>query len=445
LLLIVDLICDWARRTYRRNVQKCLAQDTSLLRQLSPALTEQSSQALGSGAARGGSVESRLESNSRPQSSYGVGATNADIPMLDTSGGAEIVASIGTDLASILEKADPLLTGHEIGVVSGDLDHWTNTVAVRNIDVILFQFCHISLPHQLPALGQCLRTLLPHLTVFEAAENIHNLFVTEGISLSTISLAEIESWWTKSGSAANSEQEVVLKMLVRMHTFVRKEDWRITRALICISCTQEAADCLSEVSQRPRMSSIGRERWIAHRCSSISNAVSCVKWPPRFFAACAAIGAGSLSLTCSSQDQDSDHLTWILSHHSHLFESVQHNDVQVGGNFVHRRRYALQRSKPGAVVPLVGWQRPMDTAYLAGKRVIMLLKSDWFPSKAQDFCLLLMQPLDNADRASLVAIVEDAILSPMTEWTVPSELEESKQEELSDFCEYWVTVLKEEA
>lgn len=261
--------------------------------------------------------------------------------MLDASGGAEIVASIGTGLASILEGADPLLAGHEIGVVSEDLDHWTNTVAVRNIDVILFQFCHISLPHQLPALGQCLRTLLPHLTVFEAAENIHNLFVTEGISLSTISLAEIESWWTKSGSAANSEQEVVLKMLVRMHTFVRKEDWRITRALICISCTQEAADCLSEVSQRPRTSSIGRERWIAHRCSSISNAVSCAKWPPRFFAACAAIEARSLSLTCPSQDQDSDHLTWIPSHHSHLFESAQQNVVQVGGNFVHRRSYAL--------------------------------------------------------------------------------------------------------
>lgn len=97
------------------------------------------------------------------------------------------------------------------------------------------------------------------------------------------------------------------------------------------------------------------------------------------------------------------------------------------------------------MVPVVGWQRSMNTGYLAGKSMIMLLKSDWFPSKAQDLCLLLMQPLDNPDRASLVALVENAILSPMTEWTVPSELEESKQEELSDFCEYWVTVLKEEA
>jgi hypothetical protein len=436
--LIVDLICDWARQTYRRDVQKCLAQDTSLLRQLSPALTEQSSQALGSGAARGGSIESRLESNSRPQSSYGAVVANADIPMLDASGGAELRAGIGTGSGSILDEAMPLLTSHEI-VVSEDLDHWTPAVAVRNIDVVLFQFCHVSLPQQLPALIQCLRTLLPHLTIFEAAGNIQNLLETEGIFLSTISFAEIESRWIKSGSVTHSKQECVLKMLVRMHTFVRKEDWRITRALICISCTQEAADCLSEISQRPRTSSAGRERWIAHHSSSISSAIWCAKWPPRFFAACTAIEAGSLSLTCLSQYQESDHLTWIPSHQSHLFERMQQNFDQLGG------RYALQRGKPGAMVPSVGWPRSMGTGYLAGKSVIMLLKSDLSPAQAQDYCLLLMQPLDYLDSSSLVRFVEDAMLSPVSEWTFPSELEESKQEELTDFCEYWLTVLKEEA
>jgi hypothetical protein len=416
------------------------------LRQLSPTLTELSSQALDLGAARGGSVESRLEIHSRPQSSHGISATNEDLLMLDVSGDAEtgLEAGFGNPSAPILDEANSLLTGYEISVVRDDPDHWTNRVAVRNIDVVLFQFCHISLPHQLPALRHCLGILLPHLTSSQAAENVHSLFVKEGLFLSTISLKEIESMWTNGPViSSNNEQEFVLRVLVRVHTFIRKVDWRIKRALICISCTQEAADCLSEVSQRPRVLPIGQERWIAQRSSSIDSAILSAKWPLRCFAASSAIDGVSLSLRCSSRNLNADCLVWFPAEQSILFESVEG-----GGEFAHcrRSRCVLQRGNPESVSSTT-CQHSMETRHLMGKSVIGLTRSHRSPSEAQNFCLLLLRPLEYPYTASLVALLKHVSWSALTErqWTACSELEKSKLDDLHACCKYWVAEPKEEA
>jgi hypothetical protein len=351
--------------------------------------------------------------------------------------GMGLEAGSGTASAPMLEEANSLLTGHEISGNSDDPSHWTNEVAVRSTDVVMFQFSHISLPHQLPALRECLGILLPNLTSSQAAENVHSLFEEEGFFISTSFLKEIESLWTNCPlMSSNNEQEVVLKVLIRMHTCFRKVDWRITRSLICVTCTQEAADSLSEVSRRPQTLPIGKERWIAQVSFFVRWRVLLAKWPTRIFAARTAIDAGSFWLKCSSYKTHDDG-SWRPSKYSLLFESVQG-----GGNFAHCRRSSqvLQSNKPGSFSPI-----ELQTHHLVGKSVIMLLKSDQFPSEAQDCCLLLLRPLEYPYKASLVALIKRARLLPITEWTLPSDLAKSKQEYLGEFCDYLVGVLEEEA
>jgi hypothetical protein len=366
----------------------------------------------------------------------------------DAFGDAEMGLEAGSRTASatMLEEANSLLTGHEISGNSNDPSHWTNKVAVRSADVVMFQFCHISLPHQLPALRECLGILLPNLTSSQAAENVHSLFGEEGFFISTSSLKEIESLWTKCPlMSSNNEQEVVLLVLVRVHTCFRKVDWRITRSLICVTCTQETADSLSEISRRPRMLPIGETSWIAaiaQPSTFLCNQVSLAKWPTRFFATFSAIEAVSLALKCvlswaTYGLPKGGFPLWCKAKYSLLFESVQG-----GGNFAQCRRSSqvLQSNKPGSFSPI-----ELQTHHLVRESVIMLLKSDQFPSEAQDCCLLLLGPLKYPYKASLVAWIKWARLFPVTEWTLPSDLAKSKQQYLGEFCNYLVGVLEEEA
>ena len=386
------------------------------------------------------------------------------------------MTGIETSLASVPEEADPSLTCEETGIDSVGRDHWKHTVAVRSIDVVFFEFCHISLPHQPPALGQCLQALLPQLTVHEAAEYVHDLFVTEGIYLSPTSLAKFRSWWTNAaGPMPNNgeqEQEPALKTLVRMDTFVRNEDWRVARALLCISCTREAADQLSELSRRPRPSPVATangERWthVARNCTCISDAIAYAKWPPRIFAACTAIDAASFSLAQDRGGGGSSHhhLAWTPSRRSIHFEAVrQAPDLASAGrgggrnHAVRGERRSLQRGEPGAICPVAGWRSSSSarTGHMGGKRAVILLKSDWFPSRAaQKFCFLLVQPPlpeerpdgdgdGDGDGNGFAALVEGAVWGPVAGWTIPSAAGETREEELREFCEYWVLKLRGE-
>ena len=269
LLLIVDLICEWARDVFRFDISCCLAGGRDNLRRdnlrhASPAPTyasrfsTQEPQHEGTtnnsthGAARSSPLletdiddvdftdTASMTSLTLEESMMEVDGMMNDYPEVDQD---ESIESYG-DVVS-----HPLL---KWATISPTDIPWSGCATIRHSNMCLFAFSHLSLPTDLESLVACLRQASssevgsPRTIAMSLLVSLTDQSLVKNTTMDHI--LQLKGDWLRKSEATLDGSEYPLRALFVFRTYIRTSDWQIVRELRCISCTAQTVQNLAKIA-----------------------------------------------------------------------------------------------------------------------------------------------------------------------------------------------------
>lgn len=274
LLLIVDLICEWARDDFRFEISCCLAGGKDNLRRDnlrrdnlrdgSPAATyrsrfstqEPQQEGTTNSLTHGGVCFSPIPESEMDFFDFGETASMTSLTLEDSM----------MEVDGMMESHPALLRDERIELYEDFVSHpllkwarisptdvaWTAHATIRHSNMCLFAFSHLSLPQDPESLVECLRQA-SSLGVGSARTIAMSLVV----SLTDPSLVrnttmerilQLKNDWLREGESASNVSEFPVSALFVFRTHIRTSDWQLVRELWCISCTAQTLHTLAKVA-----------------------------------------------------------------------------------------------------------------------------------------------------------------------------------------------------
>ncbi|OKL64176.1 hypothetical protein UA08_00535 [Talaromyces atroroseus] len=277
LLFLVDMICDWARDIYRKEIMRCFAAAVSDSRGITPADSlisynpfsgEETSPNQSDGYFSAGDSDSatfRVEddSNENPIRSVSpndsavnqnediVTHSDSDSPTEVTSNPSTTtdtgVISLDTLTVSDVEMVD---SDHEDVSEETSAETWTQHAVIKHANNVIFLFQTLSLPEAHGDLITLLTSPSTTSDVAQAAGKLVMLFCGQTQVLTRRStIRRLGAWWT----GANDTQEPYNSDLdddsviahFSFESYFRRHDWELVRKLTCIMASSTAIENLA--------------------------------------------------------------------------------------------------------------------------------------------------------------------------------------------------------
>ena len=264
LLLIVDLICEWARDVFRFEISSCLAGGRDNLRHASPAATY---------ASRFSTQEPQYEGTTNTSMHGGVRSSPIPETDIDTVDFAETASITSLTLEDSMMAVDGIMEDHPAAAQDESIESygdivshpllkwakisptdapWTAHATIRHSNMCLFAFSHLSLPKDLESLVACLRqasSLGVGSTRKIAMSLVMSLTDHSLVRNTTMDrIHQLKKDWLREGGSASNGSEYPLRALFVFRTYIRTSDWQVVRELRCISCTAQTIYNLAKIA-----------------------------------------------------------------------------------------------------------------------------------------------------------------------------------------------------
>jgi hypothetical protein len=269
LLLIIDLICEWARDVFRFEISCCLAGGIQNLREnnlrsASPTPTYGS---------RFSSHEPQLERTTNSSVHGGVRSSPIPETNMDTVDFAETASVASLTLQNSMMELDrptedyyPTVAQDESTETYSDtVSHphltwaklsadapWAARAAIRHSNTCLFVFSHLSLPEDLDSLSSCLQQASSvgiGSTRAIAKSLVVSLTDHALVKNTTIDwILQLKNYWLWETVYASIGSKNLLRALFAFRSYIRTSDWQVVRELWCISCTAQTLHNLATIA-----------------------------------------------------------------------------------------------------------------------------------------------------------------------------------------------------
>ncbi|KAL2007738.1 hypothetical protein VTN00DRAFT_7720 [Thermoascus crustaceus] len=232
IFLIVDMICDWARDIYRKQVLRCLASLNPVPRDFTPAESCISFDPLSDDDPLEYEDEGSLANSDSPTASthsdishspifvdepveheddeFWIGSDSDATPATDSNFATPDVECISLDspTASDVDMAD---AGHHSESQIPETEHWSRHAVIRHANDVLFVFQLLSLPDSQDRLTAVLRSISFSRDPAQTARKLLALLEgTNHVSIYRSEIREVEAWWTEThnGQEPQSDDEM---------------------------------------------------------------------------------------------------------------------------------------------------------------------------------------------------------------------------------------------
>lgn len=275
LLLIVDMICDWARNIYRKEIMKCFAFAMSHSRGLTPAdslisynpISEEEASANQSNdyslSEDNDYIVSRVEDNQDRDSTGtaspdGLGGSEDDDMAISDPITEDIltpsttpdngIVSPGPLAVSDVEMVEP---GPEDGSEITISDVWTQHAVIRHANNIIYSFQTLSLPEKEDDLIKLLTSSSTTSDIAQTAGNFVKLFWGRNkILMQKKTIPHLEAWWTggRIFSSRKPDENDIVVTHFSFEAYFRRDDWELVRKLTCIMASSTTIQKLELIS-----------------------------------------------------------------------------------------------------------------------------------------------------------------------------------------------------
>lgn len=269
LLLIVDLICEWARDIFRFEISICLAGGKENLRKdnlrhTSPAATY---------ASRFSTQEPQYEGTTNTSVHGGVYSPQILETDIDTVDIVETASITSLTLEDSMLEVDEIMESHPAAAKGESIESygdvvshpllrwaiispidvpWTVHATIRHSNMCLFAFSHLSLPKDLESLVAYLRqasSLGLGSTRTIAMSLVASLTDHLMVRNTTVDrILQLKNDWLRESESAFNDSNCLLRALFVFRTYIRTSDWQIVRELWCISCTTQTVHNLAKIA-----------------------------------------------------------------------------------------------------------------------------------------------------------------------------------------------------
>uniref|UniRef100_A0A093V301 Uncharacterized protein n=1 Tax=Talaromyces marneffei PM1 TaxID=1077442 RepID=A0A093V301_TALMA len=281
LLLIIDMICDWARDIYRKDIMKCFASAVSDSRGFTPAdshisYNTDSGEESPANQSNGGfstgdsdSTTSQVENEhirtpidpaSASHSDEDEDETSVTLGDLDPS--SEVastsnttsdanIASFDTPMVPDVEMVD---LGRENVSATTPTEAATQHAVIKYANDVVFSFNTLALPEAQSDLMRLLTSSSTTSDIAQTAGRLVMLFCGRNQILTRRStIRYLESWWIGSNSAREQYNSDLDDDIVMAHfsfeSYFRQQDWELVRKLTCIMASSNTIETLARISK----------------------------------------------------------------------------------------------------------------------------------------------------------------------------------------------------
>lgn len=276
LLLIIDLICEWARDVFRFEISCCLAGGRqnlrgNNLRSASPAPTYESRfsscgpqfERLTNNSLHGGVRSSPIPETPSP-------ILDTDIDTVDFAETASVASltlqNSKMELDESMEDYPTAAQDESTETCSNSLSHpqltwtkisddapWTARATIQHSNMCLFVFSHLSLPEDPDSLLSCLRqaSSVGIGSTRAIADSLVVSFTDHSLVKHTTldRILQLKNDWLWEPEYVSNGSENLLRALFAFRTYIRTSDWQVVRELWCISCTAQTLHNLARIAE----------------------------------------------------------------------------------------------------------------------------------------------------------------------------------------------------
>ncbi|KIW40797.1 uncharacterized protein PV06_07970 [Exophiala oligosperma] len=426
LLLILDYLCDWASDVYRPSILACLAGGRTNLRQvrLSPSGTEASSQMSEIGISNFPDISLPLRSSTAPEQAHAelVGDLDADKETIlqrhrqpDPASSSATENALDTHQWRKWEEADP------------DEHPWAAHATIRHSNVVQYSYWQLILPVDKKVLENCLEVVFPKISAEEAARQLVNTMCDTNMTVKT-------RWKFDAKQMPPGESpgvEILVRALVYAQCALKPENWRITRRLSCILCSQRALQQLAEIAHvvLPPTGLVDDEIGSGINCQQVLQAIDKLKLCSGQKSAGLAMFRRQLCLRATHKVSDGfEELEWFaFSHQSSAtnvgtIKTTRKLASVIASTFFGRKRHPTVAPvlapyvEAESTLHILPTDHEMDN--LARREAdalrfkspgILIKKPTTWPGKTPEFCLLVTEEnVDFEDEVRLGEMIEEA-------------------------------------
>ena len=260
LCLIVDYICDWARKNYREEILACLAAGSGLLRRFTSPMPSQS----GDGEANSQwELESLLSRHSvdpvfQDRTDHAVAADN----LADTMDNSDALVDVEAHRQHGADQEDVY---HWSRWISNDQNSapWTSFATIRHTNLVQLIWQELTLPEDAKSLRTCLEICFPRSDYKDAANRLLTTLLCDGICITAGSNIVLRRKTPLSGNIPRT------RTFIYFRTQLRPEDWQIERYVLYISCTEMAMQTLGRLAGQVLGDIEAPGTWDLHDCECL--------------------------------------------------------------------------------------------------------------------------------------------------------------------------------
>lgn len=435
LLLIVDLICEWARDVFRFEISCCLAGGRDNLRRdnlrreklrreklrgenlrhTSPAATY---------ASRFSTQEPQYEGTANNSIHGGVPFSPIPETDIDAVDFAETASIASLTLEDSMMEVDGIMEDHPAATEDESIESygevfshpllkwvrisptevpWTAHATIRHSNMCLLAFSHLSLPKDVDSLLACLRqgsSLGIGSTRTIAMSLVLSLTDHSLVRNTTMDrILQLKTDWLREGESTSNRSEYPLRALFLFRTYIRTSDWQIVRELWCISCTAQTVHSLAKIAgfsvdnMRIRMQQSAKEYPLP------ASDFETLRGLTGGNAASAAINGKVLCYRIASQGDETGHsgCRWDSPHVS---EDMKRSFSMLAPSVRNRERIASCLDRGTALMEVLKKPLPTNLLYHLGPEIpatrgaILLQKGQHWPQSTPGWCLMILDELD---------------------------------------------------
>ena len=422
LLLIIDLICEWARDVFRFEIMSCLAGGRDDLRHTSPAATYRSrfsTQEPSNEETVGNPVDQRTQFST-------VLASDIDIiDLTETASIADLTLEAVMEVDATMENEPTSVPDESIEAYQEVASHpllrwarrspsetsWTAHATIRHSNMCLFIFSYLSLPEDQDSLVACLQQGGGVEKARQTAMYLmHSLLDHTGaVTTTSAHISQLKKQWLRDNEETFNSTELPVRALFSFHTNIRTSDWQILRELRCVSCT------IPTLTQLAKIAGLHSERmWTRAHFPIDTNVLSSSTFKgigslTGKDGASAALNSTVLYLATGGRDDDQSKCRWIS-------RDASENMSKCISFFAPSNRYRTAVSsllvRGTTLMEVLKKPLPRDITQSLGpslmtsRDAILLCKGQHWPQTTSKWCLMVLDEIDFEDIVELTLLLE---------------------------------------
>lgn len=290
---------------------------------------------------------------------------------------------------------------------------WAKTMTVRHTNLVILDYISLKLPENAEELRSCLQSFFPEVSVGSVANQLLEMFVDNELAIETTDVV------VSSSTTDQPELVTPVRALIFCRSAIRKQDWQISRQILCITCSLESLILLMDFSGEQSLALPGFPRDChTSECECLNTATKVLSLISGSTSASLALGRICLRLRRVERSGQPGHLQWEPIKSKSRGQRLQKLCVTVlNTSDAVRQRPFMKKMRRHWIIE-AGAKTATATAIFSAlvfpelvdpPEGIIVKKPNTWPGATHRFCLLVMNDkVDFKDTPELGKLVQRA-------------------------------------